>query len=147
MTTISHRKFWGLLKKQSGYNEDYKEEIKASWVKAYSEGKTTSLTILYKTKKRQYNKMLKDMEGMPDLDRRDRMNRQRRKLLALVYEFCKHKNLNCTKEQALLIANKACSVKSLNRASEQKLIAAIKAFENNESEAWVTSVLNKVVED
>lgn len=130
-TKISHAKFWVLLKQMENYNEEYKEEIKASWVSSYSGGKTTSLSGLYNMSKTQYRKMLKDMEGIPNMEQRDRANRQRRKLLALIYSFCKHKGYTCTKQQALQIACRTCGVRSLNNASEQKLIAAIRRFDND----------------
>ncbi|MDU1892731.1 MAG: hypothetical protein E6767_18785 [Dysgonomonas sp.] len=80
-------------------------------------------------------------------ERGDRMNVQRRKLLALIYEFSKHKGYSCTKEKALNIACIACDVKLLNDATEQKLIAAIKSFEKNEGNAWADAVLGKISED
>lgn len=131
-TKISHAKFWALLKQTNGYNEAYKDEIKASWVSEYSDGKFTSLSEFYAAKPLAYKRMIRimELEAMP-LPSEDRQQAQRRKLLALIYTFCKHKGHTCTTQQAVKIASKSCGVGKLNDASEQKLIAAIKRFDDD----------------
>lgn len=149
-TTGSHAKFWVLLKQTDKYNEAYKELIKESWVSDYSGGKHTSLSGFRKANSSAYNRMLRELEetvkGRKKIDK-DRQNAQRRKLLALIYNFCNHKDYTCSQQQAIKIACKSCGVSKFNDASEQKLIAAIKAFKTNEAEAFVDSVLDKVTEE
>ena len=140
---VSHAAFWGLLKKMSQYNEAYKDDIKASWVREYSDGKTESLNELYDLSRSAYFSMINAMktEIQTTVDRNDK---QRKKLFALIYQFCKHSGYKCDKEQAKKIACRACGVKRLNDASEQKLITAIKAFEKNEIEAKISSILKEI---
>lgn len=142
---VSHGSFWGLLKKTANYNEAYKEDIKAAWVRQYSDGKTESLNELYNMSRSAYFSMLNAMkkEAKTTTDRNDA---QRKKLFFLIYQFCKHSGYKCDKEQAKKIACRACGVQRLNDAPEHKLIAVIKAFENNEADAWVSSVLKKATE-
>lgn len=143
----SHSKFWALLKQTENYNEAYKEVIKESWVSEYSDGKYTSLSEFQAAKPFGYNRMLTALDKAVKATKKsdkDRQNAQRRKLLALIYTFCKHKSYACTQQQAIKIACKSCGVHKFNDATEQKLIAAIKSFENNEATAWVDSVLDKL---
>lgn len=144
-----HAKFWALLKGTENYNEAYKEEIKTAWVTKYSLEATTSLSFFLETMPIRYNKMLNELEKeVTQLKKSttDRGDRQRKKLFALIYEFCKHAGYKCDWIQAKKIACKACGVTNLNNTPESKLIAVIKAFEKNEASAWVTSVLNKAAE-
>lgn len=76
----------------------------------------------------------------------ERNDAQRKKLFFLIRQFFKHAGYEYKPETGKKIACKACGVKRLNDAPEYKLIAAIKAFEDNEADAWVSSVLNKVME-
>lgn len=142
-TKSSHAVFWGLLKNVPGYNEAFKNDIKASFVREASGGKTESLSELLRTNKRAYFRMIEGMKH-PSKGVKDRSDAQRKKLLQLIYKFCEHKGYQLGKEQALKIACKACGVSRLNASSEQHVIAAIKAFEKNESVAWVSSVLSKI---
>ncbi|WP_165025278.1 hypothetical protein [Dysgonomonas sp. ZJ279] len=142
---VSHGTFWGRLKKTANYNDAYKENIKAAWVRKYSDEKTQSLNELYYMSRSDYFSMLDAMkkEAKTTVDRNDA---QRKKLFSLIYHFCKYAGYKCDKEQAKKIACRACGVQQLNNAPEHKLIAVIKAFENNEADAWVSSVLKKVAE-
>ncbi|GAB6123057.1 hypothetical protein [Dysgonomonas termitidis] len=143
---VSHGSFWGLLKKTANYNEAYKEDIKAAWVCQYSpDGKTESLNELYNMSRSAYFSMLNAMkkEARTTADRNDA---QRKKLFFLIRQFFKHAGYEYDAAKGKKIACKACGVQRLNDAPEHKLIAAIKAFENNEAGAWVSSVLNKAAE-
>lgn len=130
---VSHRQFWALLKNTPGYNPEYKEQIKESWVRAYSQGATGSLSSLYETNEKGYRQMLRDMAGRPAAAgvQDDRANRQRRKLLRLIYALCENRGYGCDSKKAVAVACTACGVKRLNDASEQKVIAAIKKIDND----------------
>lgn len=142
---INHGAFWALLKKTDKYNEAYREDIKAAWVRQFSDGRTDSLSDFYEMHPFAYRRMIEALkrDGKQLIDRHDA---QRKKLLYLIYRFCDHAGYECSKDVALKVACKACGVNKLNDASEQKVIAAIKAFEHRECLAWVSSVLDKVSE-
>lgn len=75
-------------------------------------------------------KVLEENVNKPS-DEAKRMDRQRKKLLALIYDFCEVSGYDCNREIAKRIACNACGVKYLNKATEQKLIAAIQRFDLN----------------
>lgn len=130
----SHSKFWALLKQTENYNEAYKEVIKESWVSEHSDGKYTSLNEFQAAKPFGYNRMLTALDKAVKATKKsdkDRQNAQRRKLMALIYTFCKHKGYACTQQQAIKIACKTLGVHKFNDATEQKLIASIKRFDDD----------------
>ena len=59
----THALFWALLRETEGYNEAYKEVIKASFVSEASGGKTDSLSESYRKYPAAYSQMIERMKG------------------------------------------------------------------------------------
>lgn len=59
----THALFWVLLRETEGYNEAYKEVIKAGFVSEASGGKTDSLSELYRKYPAAYSRMIERMKG------------------------------------------------------------------------------------
>lgn len=146
----NHRRFYALLKQQHNYNARYRESIKAAFVRRYSNGFTASLSEFSASMPHEYDRMIQDMAatvaGRKQTDQ-ERRNAQRRKLLAVIYNFCKHSRVACDTAKAVKIACKACAVERLNDAGEQKLIAAIKRFESSDGKAWANGVLKQITDE
>lgn len=58
----SHVRFWTLLKKTDGYNEEYKEVIKEGWVLRFSKNQTESLCELLDKYPEAYKSMMSELE-------------------------------------------------------------------------------------
>lgn len=126
------------------HSADEIEAARKALVKDYSNGKTESLKVLYEQHPAAYRKMKETIQKMGQASN-SRQNKQRRKLLALVYQFCKTKKYKHTQTDVLKIACKACGVQYLKQATEQKVIAAIKKFEASEADAWAVAELDKII--
>lgn len=74
----SHAAFWSLLKNVPGYTDKYKDLIKESIVDQYSNGKTCSLSEMYKKYPALYSTMIDAMKGKPE-QRRDKYDEERDK--------------------------------------------------------------------
>lgn len=59
----THALFWSLLRETEGYNEAYKETIKAGLVLQYSGGRTASLNEMYRKYPGEYSLMIESMKG------------------------------------------------------------------------------------
>lgn len=59
----THALFWALLRETEGYNEAYKEEMKAGIVHRYSGGRTSSLSEMYRCYPAAYSRMIDAMKG------------------------------------------------------------------------------------
>lgn len=137
-----HAWFFQYMKKH--HEDEEQSEARKAIVKDYSNGKTESLEELYKNHKSAYNKLRRDISYIQK-QHLDRQNKQRRKLLALIYTFCQHKKYTCTQQQAVQIACKTCGVRNLNDAPEQKLIAAIKRFDDDVMDMAVDELVKSCI--
>lgn len=64
---VSHSKFWDLLKQKEGYKECYKEMFKEEIVFQYSNGRTDSLSEMYRKYPTEYCLMIEAMKkGRPE---------------------------------------------------------------------------------
>lgn len=140
-----HKWLFAYLKKTYSDDEEISEARKAL-IKDYSGNKTESLKTLYEQYPAAYRKMKGAIEKTTNASN-SRPNKQRRKLLALVYKFCKTQGYKYTQADVLKIACKSCGVSQLKQATEQKVIAAIKSFEAGEANAWATSELNRIAKE
>ncbi|MGM9759691.1 MAG: hypothetical protein ACI30I_06195 [Parabacteroides sp.] len=67
--TASFRQFWTLLRMTEGYNEAYREEIKAGLVHRYSNGATTSLREMRENHPEAYEAMMENLRNVPSVKR------------------------------------------------------------------------------
>ena len=135
--------FWALLKKTPGYNDAYKDVIKTSWVTKFSNGQTSSLSDLYNAYPAAYKRMVNEMRTEIQ-DVADRQDKQRKRLIAAVFEFHRRKGYDCDMRKAIAVACKACKVSKLNDATEQQVIAAIKRFADDNNHIWANQLLNDI---
>lgn len=135
--------FWTLLKQTPGYNEAYKDAIKASWVNKFSNGQTNSLTDLYNAYYPAYGRMISEMRAEIK-EVADRQDKQRKRLIAAVFEFHRRKKYECDMKKAIAVACKSCGVSKLNDATEQQVIAAIKRFADDNNRMWAEQVLSDI---
>lgn len=144
MKMTRNRQKAGLIKKyhtlcsQLGKTDEEKHEI------LNSNYGVTSSKDLHLEELKQLCSFLEN-ELSPPTDESQRMDKQRMKLLALIYSFCEHKGYTCNKQQAVQIACKACGVQKLNDATEQKIIAAIKKFDNNVLDIMVDELVKTCI--
>lgn len=57
-----HARFWALLKKTEGYNENYKDVIKEGWVMRFSKDRTESLSDLQENHPKAYEAMMAELK-------------------------------------------------------------------------------------
>lgn len=112
-------------------------------VSDYTQGKTSSLSLMLKKYPRDYYRMKKELlEKMKEYN--TRMQKQRRKLLRLIYQFAERNQYQYSKENVMEIACKACHVKFLNDATERNLIAAIKSFDDQDRTKQVKELMESI---
>lgn len=61
--TQDFRRFWAMLKLMPGYSEDNREELKSGLVSQYTDGRTESLTVMYRRYPDRYIQMLHRMQA------------------------------------------------------------------------------------
>lgn len=130
MTMTINRQKAGLIKKYHTLCNQLRKTDEEKREMLNSNYGVTSSKELHLEELKQLCEFLEN-ELNPPTDESLRIDKQRKKLLALIYEFCEASGYDCDKETAKHIACNACGVKYLNQASEQKLIAAIQRFDQN----------------
>lgn len=58
----THGRFWSLLKETPGYDPSYKEEMKSGLVEHYTNGRTTSLNMMFEKYPEEYERMIYEMK-------------------------------------------------------------------------------------
>jgi hypothetical protein len=136
--TVSHARFWGLLKEMPGYDERYRDVIKEATVHEYSGGKTQSLSEMYAKYPQLYSRMIFEMRNDNTNHQRDdrydsARNTARRGVLAAIYTWLDKNRYTFNTDQekrqyAIKTACRAASCARFNDIPESQLSAIYNLF-------------------
>lgn len=136
-----HALFWELIKAVPGYRKEYKDVIKEGLVHQWSDGKTCSLSEMYRKYPDRYSLMVEDMKG----DSRQRLERYEegrdkaaKRVIAAICEWLdklgyKFETRGDKIRYALAVACRAANCGNFNKIPESRLTAIYSLYCNKNS--------------
>lgn len=132
----THALFWALLRETEGYNEAYKEVIKAGFVSEASGGKTDSLSELYRKYPAAYSRMIERMKG--DFNKRqaryeNARDRAAKRVIAAICQWLDKQGYRFRSREekiryVLSVACRAANCGNFNAIPESRLTAIYNLF-------------------
>jgi hypothetical protein len=141
-----HKWFFGHVNSLEGYNKEFAKVIREGIVFEYSEGKTESLKVMYDNHRFMYDRMRRKLTG----GFKDELDMARKRVIAVLFSWLSYKGYKADIAYVKKVACNAAGSQRFNAIPLLKLRQLYRIFgdmKSKEAEAWVTGVLNKVMED
>ena len=122
--TQDFRRFWAMLKLMPGYSEDNREEIKRELISQFTDGKTESLTIMYRRYPGRYIQMIHRMQS--ETGRRPHFITEadiwRKRVIAAVCGYLDEKGYGYSDENKVVVAKAtACRAAGVEASAFNKI--------------------------
>lgn len=138
--TNPHKWFFSYVQNIDGFDKSFEKEIRAGIVEDFSDGKTSSLSELYKKYPTLYNAMKRQFTS----ELKDREDKARKRLIAAIFSTLENNGYKPTTDYVKRVACQAAKVKWFNDIPLNTLKDLYNKFRNKNQKSLLDEIVSKI---